>query len=243
MVKKLTLFIITAILVLTGCKDGQTQEATPQRQPNAEIALYAPEQHDLYDGHFVLSASRLYQVGGLNDPPGWDHMGNDASNVHPVEGTVEIDVDEIKNTGSFSARLQVQEGDLILEFDRFHQFSPCQNGGVAAYIYEHGDSGCGDSNWPKTFIYVAGWGYGHALLNGEPLYEDYEMHFMVTQGIRDRRSLKVSYPLLNKKSSAGAVNPAAQQLDFYIRSPKVDARNNPTREAFAHFVAMEVTWK
>ena len=243
MVKQLTFLIIMATLILTGWKNAEAQQATPRNQPDAKMTLYTPEQHDLYDGHFILSASRLYQVGQLNDPPGWDHMGNDASNVHPVKGTVEIDVDEIKNTGSFSARLQVQEGDLILEFDQFHQFSPCQDGGVAAYIYEHGDSGCGDSNWPKTFIYVAGWGYGHALLNGEPLYEDYEMHFMVTQGIRDRRSLKVSYPLLNKKSSAGAVNPAVQQLDFYIRSPKVDARNNPTRETFAHFVAMEVTWK
>lgn len=150
MFTKLTLFIIMAILVLTGLKDAETQQATPRKQPNAEMTLYTPEQHDLYDGHFVLSAGRLYQVGRLYDPPGWDHMGNDASNVHPVEGTVEIDVNEINNTGRFSARLQVQEGDLILEFDRFHQFSPCQNGGVAAYIYEHGDSGCGDTNWPKS---------------------------------------------------------------------------------------------
>ena len=130
-----------------------------------------------------------------------------------------------------------------MEIDRFHEFSPCQDGGVAAYIYEHGDSGCGDTNWPKTFIYIAGWGYGHATLNGEKLYEDYQMHFMVTQGMRDRETLKVDYPLLDKRSAAGAVNPAVQQLDFYIRSPEVDDRNNPTREVFAHFFATEVTWR
>ena len=66
---------------------------------------------------------------------------------------------------------------------------------------------------------------------------------MVTQGMRDRDTLKVNYPLLNKQSSAGAVDPAAQQLDFFIRSPATDTRNNPTREVFAHFFAMEVTWK
>jgi hypothetical protein len=170
-------------------------------------------------------------------------MGNDASNVHPVEGRVEIDVDEIKNTGRFVVRLKVPEGDLVLEFDRFHEFNPCQSGGVAACIYEHGDSGCGDTNWPKTFIYVAGWGYGHATLNGKLLYENYEMHFMITQGIRDRKTLQVNYPLLNKKSSAGEVNPATQQLDFYSRSPEVDPRNNPTRKVFDHFFAMEVAWK
>ena len=94
-------------------------------------------------------------------------------------------------------------------------------------------------NWPKTFIYVAGWGYGHATLNGKPLYQNYEMHFLVTQGVRDRKTLKVNYPLLNKKSSAEEVNPAAQQMDFYIRSPEADQRNNPVRKVFDHFFAME----
>ena len=76
-------------------------------------------------------------MGGLEDPPGWDHIGNDPGNLHPVEGTVEIDVNEIDNT----------------------------------------------------------------------------------------------------------VNPAAIQIDFFIRSPEGDARNNPTREVFAHLFAMEVTWR
>ena len=90
-------FLLT-VLLIPGCqekeKKAKIQQATPRKQPGAEIALYAPEQHDLYDGHFQLSAGRLYQVGRLNDSPGWEHMGNDASNVHQVAGTVEIAVDE-----------------------------------------------------------------------------------------------------------------------------------------------------
>jgi len=130
-----------------------------------------------------------------------------------------------------------------MQIDRFNQFNPCQDGGIAAFIYEHGDSGCGDTNWPKTFLYVAGWGFGNATLNGQPLYNNYEMHFMLTQGIRDRQTLRVNYPLVNKKSAAGEVNPAAQQLDFFIRSPETEQGNNPPRRVFAHFFAMEVTWK
>ena len=182
-------------------------------------------------------------VGRLNDPPGWNHIDNNASFVHAVEGTVQIDVNEIANTGQFVARLTLPEGDLVVELDRFYEFNPCQNGGVAAFIYEHGDSGCGDTNWPKTLLYIAGWGFGHATLNGQLLHEDYQVHFMVTQGIRDRETLEVNYPLLNKRSSAGAVNPAAQQLDFFIRSPETNWNNNPAREVFHHFFAMEVTWK
>jgi len=218
------------------------QEATPRRQPGAEVTIYAPEQHDLYDGRFILTGGRIYQAGTLDDPPGWDHIDNGASTVRPVDGTVEIDVDEIANTGRFVARLALPEGEYVLELDRFHEFSPCQDGGIAAYLHEHGDSGCGDANWPKSFLYVAGWGYGHATLNGRPLYEDYQVHFMVTQGMRDRETLRVDYPLLNKRSAAGAVNPAAMQIDFYIRSPEEDARNNPTRRVFDHFFAMAVMW-
>ena len=236
----------TALVVIVAAvsfRAVHAQQSTPRKQPGADITLYAPEQHDLYDGHFVLSAARVYMVGSLKDAAGWNHMGNDAAHLQPAAGGVDVDVDEIKNTGSFTAKLKIPEGNLELAIDRFHEFNPCQNGGIAAFIYEHGDSGCGDTNWPKTFIYVAGWGYGHATLNGKPLYQDYEMHFMLTQGMRDRQTFKVNYPLVSKKSAAGEVNPAAQQLDFYIRSPEAEQGNNPARKVFAHFFAMEVTWK
>lgn len=230
----------------SGDREDSSVDAQPtslRQQPGTEMTLYTPEQHDLYDGHFVLSAGTIYQVGTLSDSPGWNHLGNDAANVRPVAGTAEIDVDERENTGTFVARLELPEGELVIELERFHEFNPCQDGGVAAFIFEHGDSGCGDTNWPKTMIYIAGWGFGKATLDGETLYEDYQIHFMVTQGMRNRETLEVDYPLLNKKSQAGAVNPATQQLDFFIRSPETDDRNNPTRAVFDHFFAMEVTWK
>lgn len=220
------------------------QAPNPRQQPGATITMFAPEQHDLYDGRFVLSANRVHMVGTVADPVGWDHLDNAAATVRPANGTVELNVDEIQNTGTFEAALKIPEGDLVLTVDRWHEFNPCQNGGIVAYLHEHGtDSGCGDNNWPKTFVYLAGWGFGHATLNGKPLYQGYEMHFMVTQGIRDRKTLKVAYPMANKKGAAGEVNPAAQQIDFYIRSTQQNPKNRPNREVFMHFFGMEVTWK
>ncbi len=86
------------------------------------------------------------------------------------------------------------------------------------------------------------WGIGSAPLNDEPLYEGYEIHFMVTQGMRGR-DLVARYPTDDKKSEAGGVNPALQQLDFYIRSPEKNDVNHPDREVFDHLFAMEVAWK
>ena len=242
----MTMKLVTALAaaVITGGIVAAQQKPDPRQQPGATVTMYAPEQHDLYDGRFIISASGIHMVGSLNDAPGWDHMDNAAATVKPVSGTAEIDVDELKNTGKFEARLKIPEGDLVLAIDKFHEFSPCQNGGIVAFLHEHGtDSGCGDDNWPKTFVFLAGWGFGHATLNGKPLYQDYEMHFMITQGIRDRKTRRVNYPMANKKGVAGEVNPATQQIDFYIRSPQQNPKNKPNREVFLHFFGMEITWK
>ena len=187
-------------VVLGGCtvrvgeqtvEEAEPAPVTARSQPGTGMGLYEPEQHELYDGRFVITGTDVHQVGSLDDESPWDHMGDDASNVAPVGGEITIDVDEIANTGTFRAELQLPEGDYVVELDRFHEFSECQDGGIAAYLFEHGDAGCGDSNWPKSLLYIAGWGYGRATLNGEELYSEYQIHFMVTQGMRDRETLQV----------------------------------------------------
>ncbi|HVS64089.1 MAG TPA: hypothetical protein VMT85_11375 [Thermoanaerobaculia bacterium] len=235
-----------------GNDDPATPAATPagsaatpasaRVQPGTAMGIYTPEQHRPYDGRFRIAGSRVHQVGTLSDRSPWDHMGDDAADVQAVEGTIEIDVDEIANDGVFRAALDLPEGRYEVAIDRFVELSPCQDGGIAAFLYEHGDAGCGDANWPKSLLYVAGWGLGHVTLDGEPLYQDHQIHFMVTQGMRDRETLRV-FSRDDADGPAGAVNPAAQQLDFYVRSPEENPDNHPGREVFDHFFAMEVTWR
>jgi hypothetical protein len=239
MLRPITLALTAVLIVSSG--SAQPPQRGPRSQPDAGMTMYAPNQHELYDGHFVIRGSRVYQAGKLNDKSPWDHMGDDAKNLREVDGQIMLDVDEIKNTGTFRADLQLPEGRYVVELDRVHEFNPCQDGGIAAYLFEHGNSGCGDMNWPKSLLFVAGWGYGHATLNGKPLYQDYELHFMVTQGMRDRKTKAVM--LSPSSGEAGSVNPATQQLDFYIRSPEKNSANHPDREVFDHFFAMEVTWQ
>lgn len=229
------------VLLVAGSLAQAQQERGPRSQPGTTMGIYAPGQHELYDGRFRIRGSRVYQVGTLDDESPWDHMGDSAENLRAVHGEIAFDVNEIDNSGTFRAELQLPEGLYVVELDRFNEFSPCQNGGIAAYLFEHGNSGCGDMNWPKSILWVAGWGYGHATLDGEPLYDDYEIHFMVTQGMRDRDTLEVM--LEPSSGEAGAINPASQQLDFYIRSPQRNDANHPNREVFDHFFAMEVTWR
>ena len=115
--------------LMLGTVAAAQQPANPRQQPGATITMFAPEQHDLYDGHYVLSANRIYMVGGLNDPVGWDHLDNDAKTVKPVAGTAEIDVNDLTNTGKFEARLKIPEGDLVLAIDKFNEFNSCRTAG------------------------------------------------------------------------------------------------------------------
>jgi hypothetical protein len=219
---------IVVVALVIGSGSAAWQQANPRQQPGATITMFAPEQHDLYDGQYMLSAGRVYMVGTLNDPPGWDHMDNDAKTIKPVSGTAEINVNDLTNTGTFEAKLRLPEGDLVLAIDKFNEFAPCQNGGIVGFLHEHGtDSGCGDNNWPKTFVYVAGWGFGHATLNGKPLYQNYEMHFTVTQGIRDRKTLRVNYPMANKKQPAGEVNPGDTADRLLHPEPAAESEEPP----------------
>ena len=86
-------FLSLSLVFLAACNepvtDGPSQSAPPERgprvQPGTTMGIYAPEQHDLYDGRFIISGSRIYQAGTLNDESPWDHMGNDGTNEanHP----------------------------------------------------------------------------------------------------------------------------------------------------------------
>ena len=114
-----------------GCR-GATAARIRASNRAPPITMFAPEQHDLYDGHYMLSANRIYMVGGLNDPVGWDHMDNDAKTVKPVSGTAEIDVNDLTNTGKFEARLKIPEGDLVLAIDKFNEFNPARTAGSSA---------------------------------------------------------------------------------------------------------------
>ena len=62
-----TSFFLALIAIGTAVAVQQTNP-NPRQQPGASITIFVPDQHDLYDGHFVLSANRIHIVGGLNDP-------------------------------------------------------------------------------------------------------------------------------------------------------------------------------
>ena len=100
---------MTWLAACTPAPSPEPATAQPERgarlQPGTQLGIYLPEQHDLYDGRFIITGQRVYQVGTLSDASPWDHMGDDASTVREVGGTIEIDVDEIQQHRDLSSRV------------------------------------------------------------------------------------------------------------------------------------------
>ena len=161
---------LVILMVLSGAALTAQQPANPRQQPGATITMFAPEQHDLYDGHYVMSANRIYMVGGLNDPAGLGSHGQrrqdrQAGRRHGGDRRQRAHQHRQVRSAAEDSRGRSRGGDR----SRSTSSIPVRTAGIVGFLHEHGtDSGCGDNNWPKTFVYLAGWGFGHATLNGKP---------------------------------------------------------------------------
>ena len=55
--------VLAAVLLMfaaggaAGWMAGAQEKPNPRQQPGALITMYAPEQHDLYDGHYLRTRS------------------------------------------------------------------------------------------------------------------------------------------------------------------------------------------
>ena len=69
------ILLVTLLGVVVVAAPQRAPAPDPRQQPGATVHIFAPEQHDLYDGHFIISANRIYMAGGLNDPEGLGPSG------------------------------------------------------------------------------------------------------------------------------------------------------------------------
>ena len=178
----------------------------------------------------------------MNDRAPWDHFDYAGKHLISVQSSVDIQVNELTNSGQVIAEF-VEGGDRYrIVFDRFTAKAPFQDGGIATRVYEHGDSGNGDPLFPKTWLYLAGWGTATMWKNDQVLYKDYDAHFMVMERSRDPKTHEVHYPV-KRILPGGETDPAGMEIDLWVRSKEQNANNFPPFETFVHLCWDEVTWK
>lgn len=226
------------LFVPAGLSAGE-QGGLPQG--NEGTRIFRADEHPTYSGRFHIIGTQATLVGSMRDDPPWDHMDYEGQHLNAVNGSIEIEVNERTNTGLVLAEFTEGADHYRIVFDRFDGSAAYQSGGIATRVYEHGDSGQGDPLYPKTWLYLGGWGNADVLKNGEPLYQDYDAHFMVMERSRDPRSHTVLQP--EEGVPGGATDPAGMEIDLWVRSKERNADNFPPFETFIHLYWEEVTWR
>src|SRR2546422_6625595 len=194
--------------VWVSAKAEEGQFGTPKGSEGTRI--FKATEHPYYTGQFRIRGQRATLVGSMQDHSPWDHLDYAGKHLNPVQGTIDIDVNEITNTGQIIAEFTEGSDRYKIVFDRFAASRPYQDGGIATRVYEHGDSGNGDPLYPKTWLYLSGWGKADVYKNGQLLYKDYDTHFMVMERSRDPNTHAVRYPV-KRTLPGGETDPAGME--------------------------------
>ena len=231
--------LIGAVFWLSAMAE-EGQFGTPKGTEGSRI--FKATEHPYYSGEFRFKGERTTLIGSMRDISPWDHLDYAGKRLNSVKGTIEIDVNEITNTGRVVAEFVEDTDRYRIVFDRFAARALFQDGGIATRIYEHGDSGNGDPLYPKTWLYLAGWGTATMWKNDQVLYQDHDAHFMVMERSRDRKTHEVHYPV-KRVLPGGETDPAGMEIDLWVRSKEQNTKNFPPFETFVHLFWDEVTWR
>lgn len=216
------------------------QLGTPKGEEGTRI--FKATEHPNYSGEFHIKGEKATLIGSMQDHSPWDHLDYAGKHLIPVKGIIDINVNERTNTGLVTAEFTEGADRYRIVFDRFAGSAPYQDGGIATRVYEHGDSGNGDPLYPKTWLYLAGWGKADVFKNDETLYKDYSAHFMVMERSRDQKTDEVRYPE-KRTLPGGETDPAGMEIDLWVRSKETNNKNFPPFETFLHLYWDEVTWR
>ena len=237
------LVLLATAAVINASTPGAAEEGqfgTPKGVEGSRI--FKATEHPFYSGEFRLRGDRTTLVGSMGDASPWDHLDYAGKRLTQVKGIIVIEVNEITNTGRVEAKFIEESDNYLIVFDRFAAKQPFQNGGIATRVYEHGDSGNGDPLYPKTWLYLAGWGTASLYKNDVLLYKDYDAHFMVMERSRDPKTHEVRYPV-KRTLPGGETDPAGMEIDLWVRSKEQSTGNFPPYETFVHLYWEEVTWR
>jgi hypothetical protein len=159
-------FAFTGV-VLSSALAEEALFGTPKGTEGTRI--FKATEHPFYSGKFRLTGGATQLIGSMRDQSPWDHLDYAGQQIMPVQGKMEIDVNEITNSGRVIAQFVEGTDHYRIVFDRFAAKAPFQDGGIATRLYEHGDSNNGDPLYPKTWLYLAGWGTATVFKNDEVL--------------------------------------------------------------------------
>ncbi len=194
--------------------------------------------------NWKLRANKPLIIGGYGD-----NFAYSGKNVRLIEGSAVVDVNTKKNTGSMEVTFngtitpekgKTYTGEIKIVYNMFMEGPPYWEGGVADFVYLHGDTKQEAPVMPKVKTYLASWGPADIYVNGELVYKGLAGHMMYTERSRDVNT----YAIYNRDKSGfyspkdpsnfSIANPDKRELHFVAHTTEGDKGNFPPHTVWIH---------
>ena len=193
---------------------------------------------------WYLKGTRPFLIGGYGD-----NFSHDGSRVVPLIGKAKVALDTDRNTGTASFTIygtinpeksKTYTGEITLYY-RVGKGGPAfQEGGVADFIYLHGDTKQDAPVMPKSRTFLASWGQADVYINGNLVYPKLMAHIMFTERARDPKTQAIynkdrsDFYSPKTPADGSIVDPNGRELHFVAHSMKEDKGNFPPHTVWLH---------
>jgi len=223
---------------------------------SASIGLFAVTGKDykIIEGRhrpiWKLEASNPLLIGGYGD-----NFNYDGSRVVPLMGNADVNINARRDLGEMVVTLKgtinpekgkTFSGDIKIIFREFAEGPKFWEGGIADFVWLHGDTKQGPPVMPKVRTFLASWGPADVYVNDELVYEGLDGHMMYTERSRD----KETFAIYNRDGSGffspmdpanySIAAPDETDLHFVVHSNDQDSGNFPPNKVWIHLNFVDV---
>lgn len=201
-----------------------------------------------------ISAKDPLVIGGYGD-----NFAYDGKNVVSYKkGEAKVLVDAVHNTGTmvatFNGTINPEKGKTYTGAIKIvYNVTPTDGppfweGGVADFIYLHGDTKQGPPVMPKIRAFLASWAEADVYANGKLIYKGLDGHMMLTERSRDVKTHAIyadsdhsSFYSPTEPSKGSIVASDEKELHFVAHSTTPDENNFPPHSVWIHLNFQNVT--
>jgi hypothetical protein len=227
-----------AMFVMTSA-NGDTGDSAKGNEVKEVIGFegsHAPVWH--------LKAGSPLLIGGYGD-----NFNYNGSQVIPMLGKAKVIVDTERDGGAMVVKVKgtinpekgkTYTGDITIHYSIAKGGPAFREGGVADFIYLHGDTKQGPPVMPKVRAFLAAWGTADVYINDELVYKGLDGHMMYTERSRDPNTKAIynrdrsGFYSHKDPANGSVIDPNGRELHFVAHSMQKDKGNFPPHTVWIH---------
>ncbi|MGL1893454.1 MAG: hypothetical protein OCD02_17590 [Spirochaetaceae bacterium] len=235
LIKVSFIFLVLSVFLIQAC--------TTKPLTKAEEVLYMTIDGS-HAAEWKLTATDPLLIGGYGD-----NFVYNGEKVQALTGNAIVDVNAETNTGKMVATFKgtitpeankTYTGTIRLEYTMFKEGSDFLEGGIADFIYLHGDTGQEAPVMPKVKTPLASWGPVNVYVDDVLIYEKLVGHMMYTEASRNQETYaiynsdKSGFYSPKDPSNGSIAHPDKMELHFVAHTVEPDTGNFPPHTVWIH---------